>query len=61
MQWSSIALFQAILLKEAHALVSPEIFASQQLNNDPEELELEVEIRLLMSSINQQQGRMASR
>ncbi|XP_057180735.1 cilia- and flagella-associated protein 54-like [Triplophysa rosa] len=51
---------KAILLKEAHALVSPEIFASQQLNTDPEELELAVDIRLSMSSINQQQGRMAA-
>ncbi|KAA0721041.1 Cilia- and flagella-associated protein 54 [Triplophysa tibetana] len=50
---------KALLLKEAHALVSPEIFASQQLKTDPEELELEVDVRLLMSSINQQQGRMA--
>lgn len=50
-----------MLQKEAHALVSPEMFPSHQLNTDPQELELAVEIRLLMSNINQQQGRMAVR
>lgn len=52
---------QAILLKEAHALVSPELFTPHPLSIDPEEMELAVEIRLLMSNINMQQGRMAAR
>ncbi|KAG1953321.1 cilia- and flagella-associated protein [Pimephales promelas] len=51
---------KAILLKEAHALVSPELFTPQPLSIDPEELELAVEIRLLLSNINMQQGRMAA-
>lgn len=52
---------QAIILKEAHALVSPEVSTSHPLSIDPEEMELAVEIRLLMSNINMQQGRMAAR
>ncbi|KAK7149598.1 hypothetical protein R3I94_009044 [Phoxinus phoxinus] len=51
---------KAILLKEAHALVSPELFSPHALSIDPEEMELAVEIRLLMSNINMQQGRMAA-
>ncbi|XP_026065483.1 cilia- and flagella-associated protein 54 isoform X3 [Carassius auratus] len=51
---------KAILLKEAHALVSPELFTPDPLSTDPEEMELAVEIRLLMSNINMQQGRMAA-
>jgi len=58
---SLYCIVQAILLKEAHALVSPELFTPQPLSIDPEELELAVEIRLLMSNINMQQGRMAAR
>ncbi len=53
--------FQAILLKEAHALLSPELFTPHPLSTDPEEMELAVEIRLLMSNINMQQGRMSAR
>lgn len=53
--------FQAILLKEAHALLSPELFTPHPLSTDPEEIELAVDIRLLMSNINMQQGRMAAR
>ncbi|KAK2892722.1 hypothetical protein Q8A67_012710 [Cirrhinus molitorella] len=49
-----------ILLKEAHALLSPELFTPHPLSTDPEEMELAVEIRLLMSNINIQQGRMAA-
>nr|XP_055046418.1 cilia- and flagella-associated protein 54-like isoform X2 [Misgurnus anguillicaudatus] len=56
----TLAELKAILLKEAHVLVSPEIFTLQPLNTDPEELELAVEIRLLQSNINLQQGRMAA-
>ncbi|XP_016134498.1 cilia- and flagella-associated protein 54 [Sinocyclocheilus grahami] len=52
--------FKAILLKEAHALVSPELFTPHPLSTDPEEMELAVEIRLLMSNINMQQGRMSA-
>ncbi|XP_048011696.1 cilia- and flagella-associated protein 54 isoform X3 [Megalobrama amblycephala] len=51
---------KAILLKEAHALVSPELSTPHPLSVDPEEMELAVEIRLLMSNINMQQGRMAA-
>ncbi|XP_058629752.1 cilia- and flagella-associated protein 54-like isoform X3 [Onychostoma macrolepis] len=51
---------KAILLKEAHALVSPELFTPHPLSTDPEEMELAVEIRLLMSNINMQQGRMSA-
>ncbi|KTG47578.1 hypothetical protein cypCar_00019462 [Cyprinus carpio] len=51
---------KAILLKEAQALVSPELFTPHPLSTDPEEMELAVEIRLLMSNINMQQGRMAA-
>ncbi|XP_073695305.1 cilia- and flagella-associated protein 54 [Garra rufa] len=51
---------KAILLKEAHALLSPELFTPHPLSTDPEEMELAVEIRLLMSNINIQQGRMAA-
>ncbi|XP_051544314.1 cilia- and flagella-associated protein 54 [Myxocyprinus asiaticus] len=56
----TLARVKAKLLKEAHALVSPELFAPQQLCNNPEELEAAVEIRLLMSNINMQQGRVAA-
>lgn len=52
---------QAILLKEAHALVSPELSTPHPLGINPEEMELAVEIRLLMSNINMHQGRMAAR
>ncbi|XP_050964277.1 cilia- and flagella-associated protein 54-like [Labeo rohita] len=51
---------KAILLKEAHALLSPELFTPHPLSTDPEEIELAVDIRLLMSNINMQQGRMAA-
>ncbi|XP_043093869.1 cilia- and flagella-associated protein 54 [Puntigrus tetrazona] len=51
---------KAILLKEANALVGPELFTPCPLSTDPEEMELAVEIRLLMSNINMQQGRMSA-
>ncbi|XP_051974973.1 cilia- and flagella-associated protein 54 [Xyrauchen texanus] len=56
----TLARVKAKLLKEAHALVSPELFPLQQLCNNPEDLEAAVEIRLLMSNINMQQGRVAA-
>lgn len=52
---------QAMLLKETHVLLIPELFTPDPLSTDPEELELAVEIRLLLSNINMQQGRMAAR
>nr|XP_021330926.1 cilia- and flagella-associated protein 54 isoform X1 [Danio rerio] len=51
---------KAMLLKETHVLLIPELFTPDPLSTDPEELELALEIRLLLSNINMQQGRMAA-
>ncbi|MCJ8743369.1 hypothetical protein PDJAM_G00093150 [Pangasius djambal] len=51
---------KALLLKEIFSQLTSELFALQHIHTDPEELELAVEIRLLLSSLNLQQGKAAS-
>ncbi|KAB5542294.1 hypothetical protein PHYPO_G00089970 [Pangasianodon hypophthalmus] len=51
---------KALLLKEIFSQLNSELFALQHIHTDPEELELAVEIRLLLSSLNLQQGKAAS-
>ncbi|XP_053506290.1 cilia- and flagella-associated protein 54 isoform X2 [Ictalurus furcatus] len=51
---------KALLLKESFSQLNSELFALQHIHTDPEELELAVEIRLMLSSVNLQQGKAAS-
>ncbi|KAF7693959.1 hypothetical protein HF521_007712 [Silurus meridionalis] len=51
---------KALLLKEIFEQLSSELFAFQHTHTDPEELELAVEIKLLLSSLTLQQGKAAS-
>ncbi|XP_060759219.1 cilia- and flagella-associated protein 54 [Neoarius graeffei] len=51
---------KALLLREIFSQLNSELFALQHIHTDPEELELAVEIRLLLSSLNLQQGKAAS-
>lgn len=54
-------LLQAQILKVVLNQLNSELFELQHIYTDPEELELAVEIRLLLSSVNLLQGKVASR
>ncbi|TRY62256.1 hypothetical protein DNTS_014519, partial [Danionella cerebrum] len=49
---------KALVLKEAHCLLRPELYNPHKHSTDPEELELAAEIRLLMATVTMQQGKM---
>ncbi|XP_036433426.1 cilia- and flagella-associated protein 54 [Colossoma macropomum] len=50
---------KALMLREASSQLSSQLFALQNIHTDPEELELAVETRLLLSSLSLQQGKTA--